>query len=377
MQTIRMVDLKRQYDRLKTDIDTAIQEAIDSTAFINGPQVQKFREGLAEYLDVEHVISCGNGTDALQVALMALDLEPGDEVITTPFSFVASIEVIKLLRLVPVLVDIDPLTCNLNPSLLESVISKKTRVIIPVHLFGQCANMEHILEVAGKHELKVIEDTAQAVGADYIFKDGHQMKAGTIGDLGTASFFPSKNLGCFGDGGAVITRDKYLYDRLRTIVNHGSRVKYFYDEVGVNSRLDTLQAAILEVKLRHLEEFNAARQEAAEAYDKLLGNIPGIKIPARARWSTHIFHQYTLIINAEKRDDLAGYLKSKGIPVMIYYPLPLHLQNAYKDLNYRAGDFPVTESMSKSVLSIPMHTELETDQIEYICYHIKDYLTGY
>jgi len=376
MHTIRMVDLKRQYDRLKTDIDAAIQEAIDSTAFINGPHVQKFCNGLAEHLDVEHVIPCGNGTDALQVALMALDLEPGDEVITTPFSFIASLEVIKLLHLVPVLVDIDPLTFNLNPSLLESVISEKTRAIIPVHLFGQCANMEQILEVAGEHNLKVIEDTAQAVGTDYIFRDGRQMKAGTIGDLGTASFFPSKNLGCYGDGGAVITRDKNLNERIRAIVNHGSRVKYYYDEVGVNSRLDTLQAAILGVKLGHLEEFNAARQEAAVAYDKLLGNIPGIRIPARAKWSSHIFHQYTLIIDDEKRDDLAGYLRSMEIPVMIYYPLPLHLQNAYKDLNHKAGDFPVSESMSDSVLSIPMHTELETEQIEYICHHIKEFITG-
>jgi UDP-2-acetamido-2-deoxy-ribo-hexuluronate aminotransferase len=371
-----MVDLKRQYDRLKTDIDAAIQETIDSTAFINGPQVQIFRDGLAEYLDVEYVIPCGNGTDALQVALMALDLEPGDEVITTPFSFIASLEVIKLLRLVPVLVDIDPLTFNLDPSLLESAISEKTRAIIPVHLFGQCANMEHILEMARKHDLKIIEDTAQAVGTDYIFEDGQQMKAGTIGDLGTASFFPSKNLGCYGDGGAVITRDKNLNERIRAIVNHGSRVKYYYDEVGVNSRLDTLQAAILGVKLRHLEEFNAARQKAAGAYDKLLGNLPGIRIPARARWSTHIFHQYTLILDAEKRDNLVGYLRSKEIPVMIYYPLPLHLQNAYKDLNHRAGDFPVSESMSNSVMSIPMHTELETEQIEYICHHIKEFLTG-
>jgi UDP-2-acetamido-2-deoxy-ribo-hexuluronate aminotransferase len=376
MRTIRMVDLKRQYDRLKTDIDAAIQEAIDSTAFINGPQVQKFRDELAEYLDVEYVIPCGNGTDALQVALMALDLEPGDEVITTPFSFIASIEVIKLLRLVPVLVDIDPLTFNLDPSLLESVISKKTRAIIPVHLFGQCANMESILEVAGQHGLITIEDTAQAVGTDYIFKDGRQMKAGTIGNIGTASFFPSKNLGCYGDGGAVITRDKNLHERIRSIANHGSHVKYYYDEVGVNSRLDTIQAAILRVKLRHLQEFNTARQEAAAAYDSMLGDIPGLRIPARADWSTHIFNQYTLVIDAEMRDDLAGYLRSKEIPVMIYYPLPLHLQNAYLDLNYNEGDFPVTESMSNSVISIPMHTELETEQIEYICHHIKEFLIG-
>ncbi len=370
-----MVDLKGQYDRLKTDIDAAIQDVIDSTAFINGPPVQKFRDELAEFLGVEYVIPCANGTDALQVALMALDLERGDEVITTPFSFIASIEVIKLLGLVPVLVDIDPLSFNLESSLLEAAITEKTRAIIPVHLFGQCANMESILEIAGKHGLRVIEDTAQAVGTDYIFSDGKRQKAGTIGTLGTASFFPSKNLGCYGDGGAIMTRDQKLHDRIKTIVNHGSRVKYYYDEVGVNSRLDTLQAAILSVKLRHLNEFNSARQSAAAEYDKLLGEIPRLKIPARMSWSTHIFHQYTMILDGGKRDKLADYLRSKDIPVMIYYPLPLHLQNAYKDLNYKTGDFPVTESMSESVFSIPMHTELETDQIEYICHHIKKFLT--
>jgi UDP-2-acetamido-2-deoxy-ribo-hexuluronate aminotransferase len=323
---------------------------------------------------VEHVIPCGNGTDALQVALMALNLEPGDEVITTPFSFIASIEVISLLRLVPVLVDVDPLTFNLDPSRLEAAVSDRTRAIIPVHLFGQCADMESILEVSGRRGLSVIEDTAQAVGTDYIFRDSRRMKAGTIGTLGTASFFPSKNLGCCGDGGAVLTRDADLHERIRAIVNHGSRVKYYYDEVGVNSRLDTLQAAILRVKLRHFEQFNAARREAAAAYDRLLGNIPGLRIPHRASWSTHIFHQYTLVLDEGDRDGLIGYLGSKGIPVMVYYPLPLHLQKAYRDLNYREGDFPVTESLSKTVFSIPMHTELETGQIEYICQHIREYL---
>ena len=374
MQSIRMVDLKRQYDRLKTEIDAAIQQAIDSTAFINGPDVQEFRDELAAFLDVEHVIPCGNGTDALQAALMALDLEPGDEIITTPFSFIASIEVIRLLRLVPVLVDIDPMSFNLDPSLLEAAITKKTRAIIPVHLFGQCADMESILGIAAKHGLKTIEDTAQAVGADFIFRDGRHMKAGTIGDLGTVSFFPSKNLGCYGDGGAVLTRNQALHDRIRTIVNHGSKIKYYYEEVGVNSRLDTLQAAILRIKLRHLEDFNKKRQEAAVLYDSLLGEVPRLSIPARAAWSTHIFHQYTLILKEGNRDDLCEYLKSKDIPCMVYYPLPLHLQNAYLDLNYRKGDFPVTESMSDSVFSIPMHTELETGQIEYICHHIKEFL---
>ncbi len=371
-----MVDLKRQYDRLKTEIDHAIQNTIDSTAFINGPDVQSFRDELAAYLDVEHVIPCGNGTDALQVALLALDLQPGEEVITTPFSFIASIEVIKLLRLTPVLVDIDPVSFNLDPALLEDAISDKTRAIIPVHLFGQCANMEEILAIAEKHGLKTIEDTAQALGTEYSFSSGIKMKAGTIGTLGTTSFFPSKNLGAFGDGGAIMTRDKKLGDRISTIVNHGSRVKYYYDEVGVNSRLDTMQAAILRVKLRHLDEFHAARQKAAAAYDRLLGGTTQLSIPGRVPWSTHIFHQYTLILEEGSRDDLVSYLRSKDIPVMIYYPLPLHLQNAYTDLNYGLGDFPVSESMSETVFSIPMHTELETDQIEYICQHIVEYFKG-
>jgi dTDP-4-amino-4,6-dideoxygalactose transaminase len=369
-----MVDLKRQYDRMKREIDEAIQNTIDSTAFINGPDVKSFRDELAEYLDVEQVIPCANGTDALQIALLALDLQPGDEVITTPFSFIASIEVIKLLRLVPVLIDIDPLSFNLEPDLIESVITGKTRAIIPVHLFGQCANMESIQSIAGSHGLHVIEDTAQAIGADYYFSDRNSMKAGTIGTIGTTSFFPSKNLGCYGDGGAIMTRDKDLGERISTIVNHGSKVKYYYDEVGVNSRLDTIQAAILRVKLRYLDEFHAARQKAASAYDSLLGELPNLSIPARVSWSNHIFHQYTLTLLNGNRDDLVSYLRSKEIPVMIYYPLPLHLQNAYKDLNYSKGDFPVTEKMSESVFSIPMHTELENDQIEYICQHITEYI---
>ena len=374
MNSIKMVDLRRQYLRLRTEIDEALQQAIDSTAFINGPDVHSFRDELAAYLDVEYVIPCGNGTDALQVALMAIGLEPGDEVITTPFSFIASIEVIRLLRLVPVLVDIDPLTFNLDTSKLEAAISDKTRAIIPVHLFGQCADMESILEIAGKHGLKIIEDTAQAIGAEYIFSDAHRMKAGTIGTMGTASFFPSKNLGCYGDGGAVMTRDQKLYDRIKTIVNHGSRVKYYYEEVGVNSRLDTIQAAILRVKLRHLDDFNASRQKAAAAYDRLLGDVPGLRISARASFSTHIFHQYNLTLEGDGRDELCSYLGTKEIPAMIYYPLALHLQKAYSDLNYGKGDFPITESLSKSVFSIPIDTELETEQIEYICHHIKKFL---
>ncbi len=374
MYPIQMVDLKRQYQRLKAEIDRAVRAAVESTAYINGPEVQNFSKELASYLEVEHVIPCGNGTDALQVALMSVGLEPGQEVITTPFSFIASIEVIKLLRGVPVLVDIDPLSFNLDPAKLEAAITDRTRAIIPVHLFGQCAPMEGILEAAARHGLKVIEDTAQSIGAEVIFKDGRRRKAGTIGDLGTASFFPSKNLGGYGDGGAIMTSDKTLAERLRVLVNHGSKQKYFYEEVGVNSRLDTLQAAILRIKLRHLSEFNAARQKAASEYDRLLGDIPQLRIPARVSWSTHIFHQYTLVLREGSRDELTAWLRSRDIPCMIYYPLPLHLQKAYADLGYSKGDFPASESMSNTVFSIPMHTELETEQIEYICHHIQEFL---
>jgi len=374
MEAIRMVDLKRQYDRFKDEIDEAIQEVLDSTAFINGPGVKAFRDEFASYLDVPHVIPCANGTDALQVALMALDLEPGDEVITTPFSFIASIEVIKLLKLVPVLADVDPHSFNIDPEQIEKMVTPNTKAIIPVHLFGQCANMESITEIAENHGLFIIEDTAQAVGTDYIFKDGRRKKAGTVGNIGTASFFPSKNLGCYGDGGAIMTSDKNLHHKIQAIVNHGSRTKYYYDEVGVNSRLDTLQAAILRVKLKYLDSFHLARQKVAEAYEAQLGEIPQLTLPFRVPYSTHIYHQYTIILKDADRDQLREYLKSKDVPVMIYYPLPLHLQNAYQDLGYRTGDFPVTESLSKTVFSIPMHTEMESNQIEYICHHIKTFL---
>ena len=374
MEAIRMVDLKRQYDRFKDEIDEAIQEVLDSTAFINGPGVKAFRDEFASYLDVPHVIPCANGTDALQVALMALDLEPGDEVITTPFSFIASIEVIKLLKLVPVLADVDPHSFNIDPEQIAKMVTPNTKAIIPVHLFGQCANMESITEIAGNHGLFIIEDTAQAVGTDYIFKDGRRKKAGTVGNIGTASFFPSKNLGCYGDGGAIMTSDKNLHHKIQAIVNHGSRTKYYYDEVGVNSRLDTLQAAILRVKLKYLDSFHLARQKVAEAYEAQLGEIPQLTLPFRVPYSTHIYHQYTIILKDADRDRLREYLKSKDVPVMIYYPLPLHLQNAYQDLGYRTGDFPVTESLSKTVFSIPMHTEMESNQIEYICHHIKTFL---
>ena len=365
MKDIKMVDLKGQYDRLSGEINTAIQGVIDSSAFINGPDVQLFCDELADFLDVRHVVPCGSGTDALLVALMALDLKPGDEVITSPFSFVSCIEVIRLLGLTPVLADVDPLTFNIDPLQVEKRITSKTKAIIPVHLFGQCANMGLLLE----HDIPIIEDTAQSLGTDYLSGNGIY-KAGTIGAMGTCSFFPSKNLGCYGDGGAIITDDTSLYNKLKPIVNHGSSRKYYYDRVGINSRLDTIQAAILRVKLRHLSSFNKARQDAADTYDIILDNKSQIQIPYRASYSTHIFHQYTLI--AEGRDRLVKYLRSKHIPVMVYYPLALHLQKAYQDLGYDENDFPVAEYLSRNVLSIPMHTELEVDQIEYICHHIKE-----
>jgi UDP-2-acetamido-2-deoxy-ribo-hexuluronate aminotransferase len=376
MEAIRMVDLRRQYERFRDEINGAIQQVLDATAFINGPDVKAFVEEFSGYLDIPHAVPCGNGTDALQVALMALDLQPGDEVITTPFSFIASIEVIRLLKLVPVLADVNPHTFNIDPGGMAARITPRTKAVIPVHLFGQCAFMEGIMEPARSHGLSVIEDAAQAVGAEYIYQDGSRKRAGTIGDIGTASFFPSKNLGCYGDGGAIMTRDAALYKKMRAIVNHGSLTKYYHDEVGVNSRLDTLQAAILRVKLRHLDSFHLARQKVAEAYDSGLGDIPQLDLPARVPYSTHIFHQYTIILRESDRDQLRDYLAGKDIPVMVYYPLPLHLQRAYRDLGYRQGDFPVTEALSRRVLSLPMHTEMESGQIEYICHHIRQYLTG-
>ena len=369
-----MVDLAGQYLRIKKEIDTAIQGVIDSTAFIKGPDVKSFEEELAAWLQAGWVISCGNCTDALQIALMSLDLKPGDEVITTPFSFISTIEVIRLLKLKPVLVDIRPDTFNIDETLIEKEISEHTRAIIPVHLFGQCANMETVLKIAGQHKIHVIEDAAQSIGTDYIFSDGSQKKAGTIGIIGCTSFFPTKNLSCYGDGGALITNDEKLAQKLRSLVNHGQTKKYYYEMVGVNSRLDTLQAAILRVKLKHLREYNNSRIKAAEFYDKALSTFLQVRIPTRVNWSTHIFHQYTLTLNGLNRDGLMDYLKKKQIPSMVYYPLPFHLQKAFLDMNYKEGDFPVAEEMSKKVLSLPMHTELDEEQLTYITQHVINYI---
>jgi len=365
-----MVDLLGQYDKIKSEINNAIQGVIDSTAFIKGPEVKTFEQEFAQYLDAKHVISCANGTDALQLALMALELEPGDEVITTPFSFIASIEVIRLLRLVPVLVDIRPDTFNIDDNLIEKIISKKTRAIMPVHLFGQCARMENIMKIAEKHDLVVIEDNAQSVGTDYYFTDGSVKKAGTIGQLGCTSFFPSKTLGAYGDAGAVYTNDDSLAEKLWSMANHGQEKKYYYDHVGVNSRLDSMQAAILRVKLKYLDEFIQARVSAADRYDQLLEPCSHIKTPVRVDYSSHSFHQYTIELLGVDREKLQSYLKEKGIPAMVYYPLSLHLQKAYRDLNYKPGDFPVSEQLSNSVLSLPMHTELSNEQVEYIADHL-------
>ena len=366
MNKIQMVDLASQYKKIKTEVDQGIQEVIDSTSFIKGPKVRSFEQHLADYLNIKHIISCGNGTDALQVAMMALGLKPGDEVITTSFTFIATAEVIALLGLTPVLVDVNPYTYNIDPQAIRNAITPKTKAIVPVHLFGQCAPMEEIMEIAKENKLYVIEDNAQAIGADYIFEDGSIRKSGTIGDIGCTSFFPSKNLGAFGDGGALFTNDDTIAEQARAIVNHGMKVRYYHDYIGVNSRLDSIQAAILDVKLKHLDEYAMARNYAAEHYDKAFANHPNITIPKRYNKSTHVFHQYTLKLKDADRTALQEHLKELGIPMMIYYPVPLHLQKAYQSDRYSEGDFPVTECLSKAVFSLPMHTELSVEQLEYI-----------
>lgn len=366
MQEIRMVDLKGQYEKIRPEIDQAIQEVIDSTAFINGPAVKDFQSDMEKYLDVKHVIPCANGTDALQVAMMGLGLQPGDEVITASFTFIATAEVIALLGLTPVLVDVDPDTFNIDPEAIRKAITPKTKAIVPVHLFGQSADMEEIMKIAREHNLYVIEDTCQAIGADYTFSDGTVKKAGTIGDAAGMSFFPSKNLGCYGDGGAIFTNNDELAEQLRIVVNHGMVVRYYHDYIGVNSRLDSMQAAVLKVKLQYLDHYTKARQAAADYYDNAFAGHPKLKTPVTAPFSTHVFHQYTLVTNDLDRDEMQKFLMSKKVPAMIYYPVPLHMQKAYQDPRYKEGDFPVTEDLSKRVISLPMHTELDEEQLEYI-----------
>ena len=366
MMNIPMVDLKTQYHRVKNEIDKAILDVVENTTFINGPAVKEFQTGLEKYMHVKHVVNCANGTDALQIAMMALDLKPGDEVITTSFTFVATVEVIALLQLTPVLVDALPGTYNIDPVALEKAITPKTKAIVPVHLFGQCADMESIMAIANKHNLYVIEDNCQAIGAYYTFSDGTRKQAGTMGHVGTTSFFPSKNLGCYGDGGAMFTNDDVLAEKLRMISNHGMKVRYYHDSIGVNSRLDTIQAAVLNVKLAQLDTYIANRQRAAAYYDNAFANHPNITIPARDPKSTHVFHQYTLVLNGVDRSALQAKLQEKGISSMVYYPVPMHMQKAYADARYKEGDFPVTEALSHNVMSLPMHTELTEEQLAYI-----------
>jgi UDP-2-acetamido-2-deoxy-ribo-hexuluronate aminotransferase len=368
-----MVDLQGQYEKIKSEIDTAIQEVLDSTHFIKGPQLINFQKALGEYLHIPHVIACANGTDALQIALMSLDLKQGDEVITSPFTFIATVEVIKLLGLKPVFCDVDPDHFNLDPDKLEALINPATKAIIPVHLFGQCTDMNRINEIAKRHKLFIIEDAAQSLGSEFYPSSGGVIKAGTIGHIGCTSFFPSKNLGAFGDGGAIFTHDDLLAEKIKSIANHGMKEKYVYEYTGVNSRLDTLQAAILLVKLRKLDEYNKARKIAAEYYDRKLHKCKFVIIPSRVPWSDHIFHQYTIKVKPDLREGLKLFLEKRGIPSMIYYPSPLHTQTAYKDLGYKTGDFPVAEELCTTVLSLPMHTELGKDQLEYISEAVLSY----
>lgn len=376
MKRIAMVDLKSQYEKIKPEIDQAIQEVIESTAFINGPAVKNFQKDLETYLGVKHVIPCANGTDALQVAMMALGLKPGDEVITTNFTFIATAEVIALLGLTPVVVDVEPDTFNISPESVRKSITPKTRAIVPVHLFGQCADMDAMMEIAREFNLFVIEDACQAIGADYIFADGSRKKAGTIGHVGCTSFFPSKNLGCYGDGGAIFTNDDDLAKQLNVVVNHGMVVRYYHDYVGVNSRLDSIQAAVLKVKLARLDEYAAARNKAAAYYDHAFSNHPNLKTPARFDRSTHVFHQYTLVTEGVDRNALQEFLAKKEVPAMIYYPVPLHMQKAYIDPRYQEGDFPVTEHLCRTVISLPMHTELDEEQLEYITSSVLEFFNS-
>ena len=365
MRKIQMVDLQNQYFKIKNEVDNAVLNVFESAAFINGPEVHSFQAELEEYLDVKNVIPCANGTDALQVALMALDLKEGDEVITADFTFAATVEVIHLLKLKAVLVDVDYDTFTIDTEQLKKAITPKTKAIVPVHLFGQCANMEEIQKIAKEHQLYVIEDNAQAIGADFIFSNGEKKKAGTIGTIGTTSFFPSKNLGCYGDGGAIFTNDDDLAYKIRGIVNHGMYKRYYHDEIGVNSRLDSIQAVILRKKLPHLNQYNEARRKAADFYDEAFANHPNILTPKRAKNSTHVFHQYTLRILNGKRDELQAFLASKEIPAMIYYPVALRNQKAYFQESDQKN-FINTDKLLEQVISLPMHTELDEKQLRYI-----------
>jgi dTDP-4-amino-4,6-dideoxygalactose transaminase len=368
-----MVDLRGQYLKIKPEIDSAVERVLHQTKFINGPDVDTFARSLENFMGVKHVIPCANGTDALQAALMSLNLAPGDEIITPTFTFVATVEVIALLGLVPVLVDINPQTFNIIPQLIEAAITPKTKAIVPVHLFGQGAPMDKIIEIAKRHNLLVVEDAAQCLGAGFEMTKGKQMKLGTIGDIGCTSFFPSKNLGCFGDGGACFTNNDELASQLRQIVNHGAKTKYYHNRIGINSRLDTLQAAILNVKLTHLDEYNNRRKWAAAKYDNALVSVGPIELPARAERSEHVFHQYTVKVTDGNRQQLAAYLLRNGVPTMVYYPRPIHRQEAFEALTAGEGNFINADILSDQVLSLPMHTELDDRQIDYIADLIRKF----
>lgn len=367
-----MVDLQSQYYKIKSDVDNAVLNVMDSASFINGPEVKSFQKELEDYLGVKHVIPCANGTDALQIALMALDLKEGDEIITSDFTFAATVEIIHLLKLKAVLVDVDYDTFTIDTEKIKAAITDKTKAIIPVHLFGQCANMEEILNIAKEHQLYVVEDNAQAIGADYTFSDGSVKKSGTMGTLGTTSFFPSKNLGCYGDGGAIFTNDDELAHQIRGIVNHGMYQRYHHDVIGVNSRLDSIQAAVLRKKLPHLDGYNEARRKAADFYDEAFANHPDILLPKRAEQSTHVFHQYTLRILNGKRNDLVAFLAEKDIPAMIYYPIALRNQKAYFQES-NPENFKNTDQLIEQVISLPMHTELDDEQLSYITESVLEF----
>ena len=375
MENIQMVDLKTQYLNIKEEIDRAVLDCIASTEYINGAKVKEFQQHLEAYLDVQHVIHCANGTDALQIALMALGLQPGDEVIVPTFTYVATAEVIALLHLKPVMVDVYPDTFNISLEHCERVITTKTKAIVPVHLFGQSADMERIVTFAEKHHLFVIEDAAQAIGADYFFKNGTSKKVGTIGDIGSTSFFPSKNLGCYGDGGALFTNNDQYAEMLRMVANHGQKKKYYHSVVGVNSRLDTLQAAILDVKLKYLDVYAKNRQKVALGYDEAFKDLRDIKTPFRSPFSTHVFHQYTLQLPIGIREDFQRFMHEKKIPTMIYYPLPLYEQEAFKDPNVNSADFPVTNELCQRVISLPIHTEMKSQTLDYICSSVLNFFS--
>jgi UDP-2-acetamido-2-deoxy-ribo-hexuluronate aminotransferase len=376
MKKIQMVDLGGQYKKIKVQIDLAIQEVIDAAQFIKGSKFEEFQKNLGQYLRIENVIACGNGTDALQIAMMALNLKPGDEVIVPAFTYVATVEVIGLLGLVPVMVDVDYETFNISIPEIEKAITLKTKLIVPVHIFGQCANMEAIMTIAKANNIYVVEDAAQSIGAEYTFSSGQKAMSGCMGDIGCTSFFPSKNLGCFGDGGAIFSNDKELSRSIKMIANHGQSVQYVHDMIGINSRLDNIQAAILVEKLKHLDNYCESRISVANYYDSIFDNNEGIRIPLRDPKSTHVFHQYTLKVYNGKRDELKKHLASKDIPSMIYYPIPIHHQNAFQNLGRKVGNLKVSEQLCTEVLSLPIHTEMDQKQVNFISESIIDFFNG-